>query len=229
MSRKSLSLIGILLFMVFMQNCSSDPEKSLLDTYFTADSLGDIDTLSAMAISPVSIKADSYEILSVTEEVIEPATLPDLNKKYLDIKKQVDDSVGITLATSDELNDAKFDEETARTAAAKRAARTKVSAAQIKYDEQYEKHKNIQIDQNEAEAAAQKEENITLFSLGVQDILNVRDLTGDVSFKEVSVRTVGAEGTKDYKFFLRMYTLEDEATNITWKGRYKIILIESLD
>ena len=229
MNRKSLSLIGIFLVMVFMQSCSSDPEKNLLDRYFQADSLGDIATMSAMAISPISIKADSYEILSVTEEVIEPAKLPDLNKKYLDIKKQVDDSIGITLAASDELDNAKFAEETSRTTAAKRAARTKVSEAQIKYDEQYEKHKNSQIEQNDAEAEAKKEEGITLFSLGVQDLINVRDLTGEVSFKEVTLRTVGDEGTKDYKFFLRMYNLKDESTNHLWKGRYIIVSIVPLD
>lgn len=224
MNRKSLSLIGIFLVMVFMQSCSSDPEKNLLDMYFHADSLGDIATMSAMAISPISIKADSYEILSVTEEVIEPATLPDLNKKYLDIKKQVEDSIGITLAASDELDNAKFAEETTRTAAAKRAARTKVNAAQTKYDEQYEKHKNNQIEKNDAEAEAQKEEEITLFSLGIKELLNVRDLTGEVSFKEVTLRTVGDEGTKDYKFFLRMYTLQDFP-----KGRYIIVSIVALD
>lgn len=224
MNRKSLSLIGIFLVMVFMQSCSSDPEKNLLDMYFHADSLGDIATMSAMAISPISIKADSYEILSVTEEVIEPATLPDLNKKYLDIKKQVEDSIGITLAASDELDNAKFAEETTRTAAAKRAARTKVNAAQTKYDEQYEKHKNNQIEKNDAEAEAQKEEEITLFSLGIKELLNVRDLTGEVSFKEVTLRTVGDEGTKDYKFFLRMYTLQDFPA-----GRYIIVSIVALD
>lgn len=229
MNRKSLSLIGIFLVMVFMQSCSSDPERNLLDRYFQADSLSDIATMSAMAISPISIKADSYEILSVTEEVIEPATLPGFNKKYLDIKKQVDDSIVITLAASDELDNAKFAEETSRTAAAKRAARTKVSEAQTKYDDQYEKHKNVQIEKNDAEAEAQKEEEITLFSLGVKELINVRDLTGEVSFKEVTLRTVGDEGTKDYKFFLRMYNLKDEATNHLWKGRYIIVSIVPLD
>ena len=229
MNRRILSLIGIFLVMVFMQGCSSDPEKSLLDRYFQAISLNDVATLSAMAISPIAIKADSFEILSVTEEVVKPATLPDLNKKYLDVKKQVEDSVGITLATSDELDNAKFEEETARTTAAKRAARAKVSAAQIKYDEQYEKHKNVQTEKNIAETDAEREEDITLFSLGVQELINVRDLTGDVAFKEVTVRTVGEEGTKDYKFFLRKYTLKDEATNQHWRGRYIIVLIEPLD
>lgn len=224
MNRKSFSLIGIFLVMVFMQSCSSDPEKNLLDMYFHADSLGDIATMSAMAIAPISLNADSYEILSVTEEVIKPATLPDLNKKYLDIKKQVEDSIGITLAASDELDNAKFAEETTRTAAAKRAARTKVNAAQTKYDEQYEKHKNNQIEKNDAEAEAQKEEEITLFSLGIKELLNVRDLTGEVSFKEVTLRTVGDEGTKDYKFFLRMYTLQDFPA-----GRYIIVSIVALD
>jgi len=229
MSRKILSLIGIFLVMAFMQSCSSDPAQNLLDRYFQADSLNDVATLSAMAISPVSIKADSFEILSSTEEVVEPASLPDLNKKYLDLKKQVEDSVGITLAASDELDNAKFEEETARTAAAKRAARAKVAEAQIKYDEQYEKHKNVQIEKNDAEAVAKREEDITLFSLGVQELINVRDLTGDVAFREVTVRTVGDEGTKDYKFFLRMYTLKDEVANQPWRGRHIIVSIESLD
>ncbi len=229
MSRKFLSLIGIFLVMVFMQSCSSDPEKSLLNAYFHADSLGDVATLSAMAISPISLNADSYEILSVTEEVIVPATLPDLNMKSLDSKKRADESVQTTLAVSDELDNAKFEEETSRTAAAKRAARTKVSAAQAKYDEQYEETKIVRAESNDAETAAKKEEEITLFSLGVLELINVRALTGTVVFKEVTVRTVGDEGTKDYKFFLRKYTLQDEATNTPWKGRYKIILIESLD
>jgi hypothetical protein len=229
MSRKILSLIGLFLVMVFMQSCSSDPEKNLLDRYFQADSLGDVATLSSMAISPLSIKADSYEILSVTEEVIEPATLPDLNKKYLDLKKLTEDSVQTTLLFSDELDNAKFEEETSRTTAAKRAARTKVSAAQAKYDEQYEKTKNVRTERNDAEDAAKKEEGITLFSLGVQELINVRDLTGTVIFKEVTVRTVGDEGTKDYTFFLRRYMLKDEASNTQWRGNYKIILIKSLD
>ncbi len=229
MSRKFLSLRGIFLVMVFMQSCSSDPEKSLLDAYFHADSLGDVATLSAMAISPISLNADSYEILSVTEEVIEPATLPDLNKKYLDLKKLTEDSVQTTLLFSDELDNAKFEEETSRTTAAKRAARTKVSAAQAKYDEQYEKTKNVRTERNDAEDAAKKEEGITLFSLGVQELINVRDLTGTVIFKEVTVRTVGDEGTKDYTFFLRRYMLKDEASNTHWRGNYKIVLIKSLD
>ncbi|MFC2160689.1 hypothetical protein ACFLRX_03450 [Acidobacteriota bacterium] len=229
MSRKILSLFGIFIVMVFMQSCSADPDEHLLDRYFQASTLNDIDTLSSMAISPISIKAESYEILSVTEEIVQPATLPDLNKKYLDIKKQVEDSVGITLSTSDELDNAKFEEETARTAAAKRSARAKVSEAQIKYDEQYEKHKNIQVEKNEAEAAADREEEITLFSLGVQELMNVRDLVGDVSFKEITVRVVGSEGTKDYKFFLREYMLRDEVANLARRGRYIIVKIEPLD
>ena len=82
---------------------------------------------------------------------------------------------------------------------------------------------------NEAETAAKKEEEITLFSLGTPELIGVRALTGDVAFKEVTVRTVGDEGTKDYKFFLRKYMLKDEATNQPWRGHYKIITIELLD
>lgn len=229
MSRKFLFVLGLAAVMVFMQSCSSDPDKGLLEKYFQADSLNDNDTLSAMAIAPVSIDPDSYEILSKTEERIEPATLPDLNANYLELKKQVEDSVGITLATSDELDDAKFEMETARTAAATRAAKAKVDAAQVKYDEQYEKHKNVQMEKNEAEAAAEEEEEITLASLGIQELVNVRDLTGEVAFKELTVRTVGERGTRDYMFYLRKYTLKDEGMNQNWKGRWIIVKIEPLD
>jgi hypothetical protein len=229
MSRKILFLLGVFIVLVFMQSCSSDPDKSLLEKYFQADSLNDNATLSTMALAPISINADSHEILSRTEDVIEPASLPDLNTKYLDLKKQLEDSVGVTLASSDELDDAKFEMETARTPTSTRAAKTKVDAAQLKYDEQYEKHKNLQKEKNEAEAAADREEEITLFSLGVQELVNVRDLTGTVTFKEVTVRTVGDQGTKDYKFYLRLYTLVDEAMNQQWRGHWKIIKIEPLD
>jgi hypothetical protein len=226
MSRKILFLLGAFIVLVFMQSCSSDPDKGLLEKYFQADSLNDNATLSTMALAPISIDPDSYEILSRTEEVVEPATLPDLNAKYLDLKKQLEDSIAVTLESSGELDDAKFEMETARTPGATRAAKTKVDAAQLKYDEQFEKHKELQ---KEAEAAANREEEITLFSLGVQELVNVRDLTGDVTFKEVIVRTVGNQGTKDYKFFLRMYTLFDEAMNQHWRGHWKIIKIEPLD
>jgi hypothetical protein len=229
MRRKILFLIGVFIVLVFMQSCSSDPDKGLLEKYFQADSLNDNATLSTMALAPVSISADSHEILSRTEEKIEPATLPDLNMKYLDLKKQLEDSVGVTLAASDELDDAKFEMETARTPGATRAAKAKVDAAQLKYDEQYEKHKELQKGKNEAETAADREEEITLFSLGVQELVNVRDLTGTVTFKEVTVRTVGDQGTKDYKFYLRLYTLVDEAMNQNWRGHWKIIKIEPLD
>lgn len=229
MSKKILFLIGVFIVLVFMQSCSSDPDKGLLEKYFQADSLNDNATLSTMALAPISINADSHEILSRTEEIIEPAALPDLNTKYLDLKKQLEDSVGPTMLYSDELDDAKFDMETARTPAATRAAKTKVDAAQLKYDEQYEKHKDLQKRKNEAEDAVNREEEITLFSLGIQELINVRDLTGDVAFKEVIVRTVGDQGTKDYKFYLRVYTLVDEAMNQNWRGHWKIIKIEPLD
>jgi hypothetical protein len=72
MSRKILFLLGVFIVLVFMQSCSSDPDKSLLEKYFQADSLKDNATLSTMALAPISINADSHEIMSRTEDVIEP-------------------------------------------------------------------------------------------------------------------------------------------------------------
>ncbi len=227
MKRRILCILGISLLVFGLQSCSSHPEKGLLTRYFNALSLNDLTTLSTMAIDPVILKFDSWEIVSVSEEIVEAAQLGELNTKELELKKSVEESVGITLDARDQLDDAIFERDNARTRAARRAAQQKVDEMQTQYDEQYKKHQELQKDYNLAKEQAAKEEEIASFSLG-SDFPNIRDFTGNVSFKEVEVK-IDSEGTaSQYNILLRRYVLRDESLDMTHRGRWIIVKFEKI-
>ncbi|NIM58497.1 MAG: hypothetical protein GTO16_06090 [Candidatus Aminicenantes bacterium] len=229
MKRKSLSAIGVILLLFVLHSCTTHPEEGILKRYFNAIILNDVTTMSTMALEPISMDVESWEIVNVSEENIEPASLPEMNRTELELKKKVEESVGITLDAKDELLDAEYERDQARTRTARRAAQNKVKELQATYDEIYASHQQLQTDYNEAKAATAREEQITSFSLGAGDITNIRDLTGEVHSKEVDVKVVGKEGTKNYKLYLRMYSLKDEVLNINRRGQWKIIKFELID
>ncbi len=228
MNRKVISIFGVVLFILALNNCSSNPEQGLLDRYFNALSLNDIQTLSSMAIEPVTFEFDSWKITNVSEEVITPSPLADLNAKELELKKQVGESVVITLNASDALEDAKFEKDNARTAAARRAAQGKISGLQDAYDEQYAKHLQIQKDKNQAEEEAAREEQLADFSTG-GNYTGIRNFVGEIHSKEVDIEVKGSEGTNHYKLYLRIYNLKDEVANLSARGRWVIVKFEKID
>lgn len=229
MRRKSFIVLGLALALVAAQSCKSHPETNLLTKYFNAISMKDTTTMSTMAVDPITIDAASWKIVSVSEEKIEPAALADIGAKEADLKKQQDAHVPTTLDAKDALDIAKDDYTTARTAAAKAAAKAKMDAAQAKYDEEYAKHQDIIRQYNEAKAAATKEEDITIFSLGAGQLPNIRDLKGDVHTKDVQIEVKTKAGAvENYKISMKMYQLKDEAANVSHRGRWVITKIEKI-
>ncbi len=229
MLRKIFSVMGIILLLSVLNSCSSRPEQGLLKRYFSALTLNDRTTLSTMAIEPISIDAQNgWEIISVTEEKVEPAQLPEMERTEKELKKNLEDHVGPTLDLEDALYEAKEKQKNARTAAARRAAQKEVDEAQAKYDEERERHSELQKEYNDATAAARKEEETAEFSLGAGNLPNIRELTGNVHSMDVDVRARGESGSKDYRFYLKRYILTDETLNITHRGRWIIVKIEPL-
>lgn len=229
MDRKTLSLLAVILVLCFFCSCSSHPEEALLKRYFAALSLNDNTTLSTMALEPIDISAERWEIINVSEEVVEPFKLLDMNKNELDFKKQLENHVGVTLDARDEWDNVVYEEERARTRAAKRAAKAKADELKVKYDEVLGEHKEMQKNYNEAKAAAAKEEEIATFSLGTGELPTIRDFTGEVFKKEVDVKTEGETGVDNYRIYLRRYILQDEATGIHHRGRWIILKFENLN
>ena len=118
--RRKISFILTVIFLAFiLQTCAQKPEEGLLKRYFHAVSLNDLTTMSTMALEPITIEVESWEILSSTEEMVMPASLPLLNKQELEFKKKLEDHVGTTLDARDLLDEAEFELENARTRAAR--------------------------------------------------------------------------------------------------------------
>lgn len=232
MRRKGLIVLGFIAFLlvfVTFQSCKSRPEKQLLDTYFHAISLKDTMTMSTMALEPVSIDVASWKIAAVSEVKTEPFMLADLNKKELELKKNLEGHVGPVMDAEDALYGAQEELKAARTGGAKAAAKKKADEAQVIFDQERELHRQLQKDYNDAKAVSAKEEQISLFSLGAGQLANIRDMTGSVLSKDVDVSVVGKDGAqKTYRFYLKKYDLKDEATNLTRRGRWIIVKFEQV-
>jgi hypothetical protein len=181
-----------------------------------------------MAIEPIAIEAQSWEITNVSEEIIEEFKLAEMDAHERELQKKLTDNVGPVQELDDELWAAKEDLKAARTGAARRAAQKRVDEAQVKFDEERALHGEMQKEANEAQASSRKEEEIAEFSIGAGNLPNIRTLSGEVFSKEVDISAAGQAGTKNYRFYLKRYVLEDETLNLTHRGRWIITKIESI-
>ncbi len=230
MRRKGLIVLTVAFAVVALfslQSCKSSPVQSLLSAYFHAISLKDTATMATMAVDPQSIEAQSWQIVSVSPEQTKPFDLPDLNKKELELKKKLEDHVGPVMEAEDAKYSAEEELKTARTGGARAAAKAKVEQATAKYDQEREVHRQLQKDYNDAKSAAQKEQDIALFSLAEREMPTIRDMTGTIRSKTVEVKVVEKGGqTKSYRIDLEQYTLKDEASGYTRNGAWKIVKIQ---
>jgi len=227
MRQKALIIVGLLLAFTVFPSCSSSPEKGLLTRYFNAVALNDNATMSTMALEPLHLEVTSWEILSVSPEKVDPASLPGLNKKEQELKKTLEAHVGPTLDAKSALDAATDELDMARTAAAKAAGKKKVADLQAKYDEEYNKQKEFQKNYNDAKAASTAEEEITKFSLGVLDLATIRDLTGDVHTKTVDIKVKDKAGAvKNYRLAMKLFVLKDETSGMRFNGHWVITKFE---
>jgi hypothetical protein len=219
MGKKCLYALSALVLLFALTSCVSKPEDSLLKSYFHAIMLNDVTTMSTMALEPMMIESEGWKITSAPQEKIEEAYLPGLNKMEMELKKKMEDHVGPTLDAKDQLDAAQDELKYNKSAAMKK----RVADLQAAYDKIFEEHKQLQKQYNDARAAALQEENITKFSLGAGDIINARELTGQVHSKQVEVAATKGGQTKNYRFYIRQYVLKDQTP-----GRWIIIRIEPI-
>jgi hypothetical protein len=229
MRKRALVIVGVFVAFLITQGCTSAPEKTLLKKYFNAVLLNDNDTMSSMALEPFQPDMESWDLVSVGEEKVSPATLPDLNAAEVEAKKAQDAQIGPTLDADSALKDAQYERDTSRSAAGKRAAQKLVDELQVKYDAENAKMQDLKRAYTEAKAAAAAEEEMTMFSLGQRELPVVRSLTGEVHSKDVEIAIKMKNGqVKNYKLLLKQYELKDEANNLRHPGRWVIIHFEPL-
>ena len=228
MKKKIVFVLGLCLLAFAFQSCSSKPEQALLKSYFNAISMNDVTTMSSMAVDPMKIEADSWKIVNVSEERIAPAQLREMSQKEMDLKKQFEASSGPALDAQDTLNAAKDALTGARSAAARAAAKIKVDEAQKKYDDAYAANRALVKEYNDAKDAASKEEEKMAFSLGVKQLPNIRELTGEIAAKDVELEVTKDGQVKKIKILMEKYTMKDEAAGMDYRGRWVIAKFETL-
>jgi hypothetical protein len=229
MRKRALVIVGVFVAFLITQGCTSAPEKTLLKKYFNAVLLNDNDTMSSMALEPFQPDMESWDLVSVGEEKVSPATLPGLNAAEVEAKKAQDAQIGPTLDADSALKDAQYERDTSRSAAGKRAAQKLVDELQVKYDAENAKMQDLKRAYTEAKAAAAAEEEMTMFSLGQRELPVVRSLTGEVHSKDVEIAIKMKNGqVKNYKLLLKQYELRDEPNKLPYPGRWVIIHFEPL-
>ncbi|MFW6131300.1 MAG: hypothetical protein ACOC5F_01745 [Candidatus Aminicenantaceae bacterium] len=227
MKKKSLYAVGIVIVIFGLISCSSSSEESFLKSYFNAVSLNDLQTMSTMALQPLAVEVKDWEIVEKELDTVEPAVLPELDKKQKELKKKLNDHIGPTLDAQEKVYEAQDELKYARTPAARRAARSKINKYQAQYEEEKALHSEMQKEFNEAKSKTAKEEEITLSSLGLDDLPNVRSLEGGIHKINMIVKITSESGmTRNYRFYMRKYELEDEELNITHRGRWIITKFE---
>lgn len=228
MKKTVVSILGLCLLVFLTASCSSKPEESLLKSYFNAISMNDIQTMSSMAVDPLKIEADSWKIVQVSEERVIPATLREMSQNELELKKKFEGSSGPVLDAQDTLNAAKDVLTGARSGAARAAAQKKVDEAQSKYDEAYSANRALVKEYNEAKEAVSKEEEKMAFSLGVKDLPNIRELTGEIAAKDLEIEVTKDGQAKKIKILMEKYTMKDEAAGLVHRGRWVIAKFDAL-
>jgi len=228
MTKKTVYVLGLCLLVFAFTSCKPKPEEGLLKSYFNAISMNDVQTMSSMAVDPLKIEADTWKIVQVSEEKVVPSPLREMNQKELDLKKQFESSSAPALDAQDALNAAKDELTAARSGAARTAAKAKVDEAQKKYDDAYAANRSLVKNYNDAKEAASKEEEKTAFSLGLKNLANIRELTGDVATKEVQIEVTKAGQTKNIKILMEKYTMKDEAAGLLHRGRWVISKFETI-
>lgn len=229
MRKKTLIVLGVFLAFFVIQGCTSAPEKTLLKKYFNAVTMNDNDTMSSMALEPFQPELGSWKIVSIGEEKIEPASLPQLNAAEIEAKKAQDAQIGPTIDADTAVKDAQFEMDTTRSASAKAALKRQVDELQAKYDTENAKMQELKRVYNAAKAASAAEEEMTMFSLGARELPVVRELVGDVHSKTVEISVTNRAGsTRNYRLEMRQYLLRDEANKIPHRGRWVIIRFEPL-
>ena len=229
MRKKTLIVLGVFLAFFVIQGCTSAPEKTLLKKYFNAVTMNDNDTMSSMALEPFQPELGSWKIVTIGEEKIEPASLPQLNAAEIEAKKAQDAQIGPTIDADTAVKDAQFEMDTTRSASAKAALKRQVAELQAKYDAENAKMQELKRVYNAAKAASATEEEMTMFSLGARELPVVRELVGDVHSKTVEISVTNRAGsTRNYRLEMRQYLLRDEANKIPHRGRWVIIRFEPL-
>ena len=94
---KKILLLLVLSSLFFLSNSCQKPEEMIVTKYFQAMKNDDRDVMTSMAIEPKYFRFESYEIVSISEPVINDAPLPVYMEELKAVEKKRADQARIAL------------------------------------------------------------------------------------------------------------------------------------
>ena len=184
----------------------SPPEKRIVDQYFSAINQEDTQTLSSFAAVRFDKKVQSWKVVSVSEEIKEPAALPDLYSTAQAAEQAVADNKKKAQAYSlDHYNDIQKVLEARKKNAAIPAG---LQATATTWDTFNQKDRELKKEAAESRDAFEHEKRYVAFSVGQVD--GIETSPGEMQTKQVDLQLTVEGQTRDYVMTLRRYNLTAE-------------------
>lgn len=229
--KRAFLILVLLSFVVIMTSCQK-AEEVTISKYFQAMSVGekgDRDTMTSMAINPKLIKYDSYDIVSISEPVIEEIALIGLNTKLAEVLKQQKE-VGLSAQEiNDEILDLEDELADARSSRKKSEFRKLIEEAKVKKDELIKGFKSIIAEKKSLQKKIELEQSMMKASVGRPKMNNIEMYTGESHTVKADVKiTLPTKEVKDYVFILKKYSLKLADKELP-RSRYLIVNIASAE
>ena len=194
---KKFLLAGVLILAVIFTVSCSKPEKSLLDRYFRAVQMQDNDTLSSMAVEPVSFVFTKWELKSVGEQKAIDSDYTAFAQAYADVEKELNELKPKVLDSNDAYEAAKATKgNAAALAEAEKSRETMIG----QYKEVQQRLQKAKDDLENVKVVIKK-------SLGEQT--EPEGISLKKEEKTVVINIVGPTGAKDYNVILCRYNIEN--------------------
>ncbi len=210
---------------LFLVSCS-EPERQVVDSFFTAIQARNESAEKAVSIVPFPGKVRSWEIVEIGEETVEPFALPELQAKVEELSKE--------RRKVKERNDAFVEEH--KSAFEKYEAKKKedpeytFQGEMADFQREWEKLKDEQeeLDHTEIDLMKQVERLRTAAGLSVNYKVK-EDFQGEVRKKIVKVKVGDGSADETYALTLQKFSLVNEKKNINPIGRWVITEIQETD
>lgn len=219
--KKTILLMALFGLIALMASCSKGEEVTI-SKYFEAIKMNDTDTLGAMALEPKKIIHKKYEVVAISEPLIEPLQLSNLEKKLADLtagrKKQLD----AAMDKQYEMEDLQDELEETRRRSKKKELEEQIAVKKEEMDAEKKKLYGVMQDINNTKNAISREKALIKSSTGVSE--NFALYTGESYKSEATVKvTLPDGGTQDYIFRMISYqmSIQDRPRN----GRLVILKI----
>ena len=224
MPRTRTQAIVIFSFIAFITSCTA-PEEQLVDTFLTAVRDGHEEMIRGVSVVNLpDADVQSWEIVEVSPETIEPYRLAELRATFFDATKTWEDNI--------EENDKFLNDNEENTLRYRDRIKADpdykfTSGAMAEYQEEWERRveevRELASVVRATDEALKRERDNTYMSA---NMVARETFEGDIEIKTVRVNVNGDSGSRTYELTLRKYNVVDSETGIKPISRWIVAEID---